>query len=174
MMLFLNEETRSQNIQLKTQQFSLTKYKFIDSFDVDKDLYYNIQSQSTNAKTMDGKNLYLNAIEKLNSIVNDFTPLQKLETISTIHQKIWGSIIKSHESHDSQIFIELRNKLDADNLLSIYSYVIFNSKNHDLHQEIAFIEEFLEEDVLNNYENLYYFENFKSALEYTTNHITDN
>ncbi len=172
MMLFLNEETRLQNIQLKTQQFSLKKYNFIDSFDVDKDLYLN--SQSTNEKIMNGQDLYLNAIVQLNSIVNDFTPLQKLKTISIIHQKIWGSIIKSHDSHNSEIFIELRNKFDTDNLLSIYSYVIFNSKNHFLHQEIAFIEEFLKEDVLNYYEHLFYFENFKSALEYTTNHIKDN
>lgn len=172
MIMFINQSKASQTSKLKSQMLSLTKYKFIESFDVDKEFSFNFNTPTTSSLT--GKDLYLNAIENVNSIQKRSTPLKKLDIISSIHQKIWGSILKSCESIDTKAFNELRVKLDADNLLSLYSYVIFNSKNHNLHTEIAFIEELLDEKVLNNYDNLYYFEMFKSALEYITNHISEN
>lgn len=171
---FLHTSTKDLKQQLKSQQFSLSlkKYENIYSFDVDKEFSFSSQTQSTNRSTH--KEIYQNAIEKLNTIEKKFTPLEKLDIISKIHQKIWGSIVKTHQSHDGKMFMELRAKLDADNLISLYSYVIFNSKNYHLHKEIAFIEEFLDEKMLNNYEYLYYYEMFKSALEYITKHISEN
>lgn len=170
-MMFIKQRKKPERIKLKNQQLSLTKYKFIESFDVEREFSFNANTQSTTAFT--GKDLYLNAIEKVNFIQKGINPLKKLDIISNIHQKIWGSILRSYESNDTKAFNELRVKLDADNLLSLYSYVIFNSKNHHLHTEIAFIEEFIDEKILNNYEHLYYFEMFKSALEYITNYISD-
>ena len=170
--MFLNEATKSQKNQLKSQQLSLKKYKFIESFDVDKE--FSFHTTTRNSTGYYGGELYLNAIEKVKSIEKKLTPFRKLDTVSTIHHNLWGSILKSHENNDSKEFMELRAKLDADNLISLYSYVIFNSKNCYLHREISFIEEFLEEKILNNYDYLYYFEMFKSALEYITNHISDN
>lgn len=174
-MMFIKQTKKPERIKLKSQQLSLTKYKFIESFDVERVFSFNTNTQNTQSTTaFTGKDLYLNAIDKVNFIQKGINPLKKLDIISSIHQKIWGSILRSYESTDTKAFNELRVKLDADNLLSLYSYVIFNSKNHHLHTEIAFIEEFIDEKILNNYEHLYYFEMFKSALEYITNHISEN
>lgn len=169
-MLFLNHGTKNLKKQLKNHQYSVDfkKYERISSFDVDKEFSFCKGSQSTQPNS---KELYQNAIDQLNLIKTKHTPIEKIDTISKIHTKIWGSIIKCHDNNDNKIFLQLREKFDADNLISLYSYVIFNSKNYNLHKEIAFIEEFLEEKLLNEYNNLYYFEMFKSALEYVTNHI---
>lgn len=163
--LLLSNLNKPLQRKLNSQQRSLPQYRFIDSFEVD--IAFSCRSRDLNGKS----ELYTNAIERLNFLDRKKTPLGKLKLISSLHQQLWGSILKENELGDEKLFRKLRQKFDADNLLSLYSYVIFNSGNKRLHKEIGFVEEFIEEKELESWERSYYYEMFKSALDYITNYI---
>ena len=89
------------------------------------------------------------------------TSAEKVKILYEIHSKIASLLQKMNPDKED---LELKEKINADNLLPLLIFLIHKAKDCNLHQEIMFCESFARE----NLEDDYLFCIFKSALEYVT------
>jgi len=112
-------------------------------------------------------NIFENACSKVRSISDARTPLMKLEIISQIQNEIFNALAQISEifnlDFDSN---KMKGCLDADQMLSLYCYVLVKSKHFEICREIKFIEKFIEDKIMEETQWGCLYETLRSSLKY--------
>lgn len=115
---------------------------------------------------IEDKSFFENACLKVRSISDVRTPLLKLELIGQIHQEIMNSLQQINEQYNLNYNMEkIWKKFDADQMISLYCYVLVKSNHYEIFKEIKFIEKFIGRSVEETQWE-YFYENLRSSVEY--------
>lgn len=112
-------------------------------------------------------NFFESACKKLLSISDVRTPLMKLETISQIQNEIFNTLAQINETFNLEIDgNKIQSGLNADQMLSLFCYVLVKSRYFEICREIKFIEKFVEDEIIEETQWGCLYETMRSAVAY--------
>ena len=112
-------------------------------------------------------NFFENAFSKRRAISDVRTPMMKLELISQIQIEILNALAQVKEYFNLDFdFNKMRNRLDADQMISLYCYVVVKSNHYEIYKELKFIGKFIDSKLLDETQWGYLYENLRSSVDY--------
>lgn len=116
---------------------------------------------------IEDKTYFERAFSKVHLISEVRTPLMKLELIAQIRTEIINALDQINEDFNLEIDIRKKqNRLDTDQMISLFCYVILKSKHESIIREIKFIEQFIGNKLIEETQWGYLFEIVRSAVDY--------
>ena len=158
----LNKTNKKESLILKEQmgkplKFSLNSLMEDQDFIIPNDILSKAEEMS----------FFEKACSKVRLISEVRTPLMKLEIISQIQIEILNALMEINNFFGLNFELnKLINNLDADQMISLYCYVIFKSKHFEIIKEIRFIERFVGSNLIQQTPWGYLYEILRSSVEY--------